>query len=251
MWYNYIVAVLFSVPQISFYGSLNLIVDISGISIELTRKNVKNLNLRILADGSVHASAPRRMPLEDIMRYLRSREGWIRSHKEKLESVGLRHDAEYITGEPFYLFGKRYTLCVREDAHFSLELAGDTAILCVPKDQSQARRAKLVESWYRQRLREHISFYLPKWEEITGLYAASWQIKKMKTRWGTCNTNSHKLWFNLWLAKVPNECVGYVILHELSHLRVANHGPRFKSLLDRHMPNWRVVKQRLDTSPLM
>lgn len=241
----------FSAPQISFYGSKGLIIDISGISVELTRKNVKNLNLRILADGSVHASAPRCMPIDDIKRYLNAREEWIRSHMKKFESVGLRREAQYIDKESFYLFGKRYTLCLREGTRFSLELEGDTALFFAPIGHSFERRAAFVEKWYRQKLCEHIAFYLPKWEEITGLHASSWQIKKMKTRWGTCNTNSRKLWFNLWLAKVPEECVGYVILHELSHIRVADHGPRFKSLLDRHMPNWREVKKRLDASPLI
>ena len=67
-------------------------------------------------------------------------------------------------------------------------------------------------------LKEKIEIYLPKWENITGLHCDSWQTKYMTTRWGTCNTNSRKIWFNLQLAKKPLECLEYVILHELVHL---------------------------------
>jgi predicted metal-dependent hydrolase len=68
----------------------------------------------------------------------------------------------------------------------------------------------------------------------------------MTTRWGTCNTKTGKIWFNLQLAKKSQECLEYVILHELVHLVEKSHNERFVSLMDKYMPMWREVKATLN-----
>ena len=95
-------------------------------------------------------------------------------------------------------------------------------------------------------LKEKIELYLPKWEQITVLYCDSWQTKYMTTRWGTCNTATKKIWFNLQLAKKPVECLEYVMLHELAHLKVRNHGKDFVAILDKYMPYWRETRKLLN-----
>lgn len=95
-----------------------------------------------------------------------------------------------------------------------------------------------------------IAKYLPKWEKTTGLYCSSWQSKYMTTKWGTCNPTSKKIWLNIQLAKKPIECLEYVILHELAHLKVHNHGPEFTVILDQYMPYWRDHRRRLNDSTL-
>ena len=72
----------------------------------------------------------------------------------------------------------------------------------------------------------------------------------MTTKWGTCNPSTGKIWLNLQLAKKPPECLEYVILHELAHLKVKDHGPEFVAILDRYMPMWREIKRRLNDSKL-
>ena len=99
-------------------------------------------------------------------------------------------------------------------------------------------------SWYRALLKAEVEKHLPKLEKITGLYCSSWQSKYMTTRWGTCNTNTRKIWLNLQLAKKPIECLEYVILHELAHLKVRNHGAEFIAILDQHMSYWRDLKKQ-------
>ena len=95
-----------------------------------------------------------------------------------------------------------------------------------------------------------IAKYLPKWEKTTGLYCSSWQSQYMTTKWGTCNPTSKKIWLNIQLAKKPIECLEYVILHELAHLKVHNHGPEFTAILDQYMPCWRDHRCRLNDSTL-
>ena len=72
----------------------------------------------------------------------------------------------------------------------------------------------------------------------------------MTTKWGTCNTSTRKIWLNLQLAKKPIECLEYVILHELAHLKVKYHGEEFVEIMDQYMPYWRECKQRLNDSKL-
>jgi len=99
-------------------------------------------------------------------------------------------------------------------------------------------------------LKEKIALYLPKWEKATNLYCDSWQTKYMTTRWGTCNTDTKKIWFNLQLAKKPIECLEYVILHELAHLKEKTHNSDFVAILNAYMPNWREIKKKLNYSTL-
>ena len=132
----------------------------------------------------------------------------------------------------------------------SLVLEGNKAILSVRKESTAKQREKFVNEWYRSLLKTEVEKYLPKWEAITGLYCDSWQSKYMTTKWGTCNTSTRKIWLNLQLAKKPIECLEYVILHELAHLKVKNHGPDFVAILDLYMPYWRECKKMLNDSKL-
>ena len=96
-----------------------------------------------------------------------------------------------------------------------------------------------------EQLRQSITELLPKWENITRLKCSTWQIRKMKTRWGSCNVKTRKIWFNLYLAKTNQRCLEYIILHELLHVKIANHGSEFKSNMDYYMPSWREVRKEL------
>ena len=131
-------------------------------------------------------------------------------------------------------------------AEAALVLSGDEAILTVRKESTASQREAFVNEWYRTLLKEKIEIYLPKWENITGLHCDSWQTKYMTTRWGTCNTKTRKIWLNLQLAKKPIECLEYVILHELAHLKVRNHSKDFVAIMDQYMPYWRETKKLLN-----
>ena len=99
-------------------------------------------------------------------------------------------------------------------------------------------------------LKQEIERLLPKWERITELHCEGWQTKYMVTRWGTCNTEKKKLWFNLQLAQKPIECLEFVILHELIHLRTRKHDATFVAYMDLYMPNWREVRDELNQRKL-
>ena len=83
-------------------------------------------------------------------------------------------------------------------------------------------------------------------EIVEGKKSSSFQLKKMKTRWGTCNTRTKKIWLNFELCRKSDECIEYVILHELTHLKVPNHGKDFSDFMDRYMPYWREIRMTLN-----
>lgn len=225
---------------------------VSNISVEVIRKNIKNLHLSVLPpDGRVRVSAPTQLTDEAITMFVRTKLGWIKKQQEKFQQQPRQSERQYVSGETLYVWGKQYFLQVEYSYKGNaLTLSGDKAILTVRKESSPKQRESFVNEWYRNLLKQEVAKHLPKWEKTTGLYCSSWQSKYMTTKWGTCNPTSKKIWLNLQLAKKPIECLEYVILHELAHLKVHNHGPEFTAILDQYMPYWREHKRRLNDSTL-
>lgn len=227
-------------------------IEISGIKIDVQKKNIKNLHLVVVPpDGKVRVSAPMHLSDESITMFVRTKLSWIKKQQEKFNSQSRQSEREYVSGETLYVFGQQYFLRVEYSYKGnSLILFGENAILTVRKESTAKQRQAYVNEWYRALLKEKIELYLPKWEQKTGIYCDSWQTKYMTTRWGTCNTDTKKIWFNLQLAKKPVECLEYIILHELAHLKIRNHGKDFTAILDKYMPYWRDIKKQLNSTIL-
>lgn len=225
---------------------------VSNISVEVNRKNIKNMHLAVLPpDGRVRVSAPTQLTDEAITMFVRTKLGWIKKQQEKFQQQPRQSERQYVSGETLYVWGKQYFLQMEYSYKGNaLTLSGDKAILTVRKESSPKQRGSFVNEWYRSLLKQEVAKYLPKWEKTTGLYCSSWQSKYMTTKWGTCNPTSKKIWLNVQLAKKPIECLEYVILHELAHLKVHNHGPEFTAILDQYMPYWRDHRRRLNDSTL-
>lgn len=223
-------------------------ITIADISIQVTKKNIKNMHLYVKPpDGHVEVSVPMHLSDESITLFIRTKLGWIRAQRKKFDMQERQTERQYISGETLFVLGKRYYLHVVQGGRSnSLELKGDDAILTVRKGSTSDQREAWVNEWYREILKKQVEKLLPKWETITGLHPSSWQTKNMTTRWGTCNTATGKIWLNLQLAKKPPECIEYVILHELAHLKVKNHGKDFIAILDGYMPYWRETRKLLN-----
>ena len=115
----------------------------------------------------------------------------------------------------------------------------------------RAVRAALVEAWYRAELKKAIPPIVRTWEKNLGVSVAEWGVKRMKTRWGTCNClRARRIWINLELARRPPECLEYVVVHEMAHLIEKSHDARFKAVLDKALPGWREIKKLLGTEAM-
>ena len=221
---------------------------ISGIPIDIHKKNIKNMHLQIKPpNGQVVISAPLSMDDKAIEVYARTNLGWIKKQIEKFQQQPRSAKRQYVSGETKYIWGKQYYLSFVPDSRKnSFKIQGNSIVLSMRKNSTVKQREKYIREQYRRLLKGEIEKILPKWEQITGLHCESWQIKYMITRWGTCNTEKKKLWFNLQLAQKPVECLEYVILHELIHLKERTHYSIFIAYMDMYMKNWREVRKELN-----
>jgi len=226
-------------------------ITVSGIPVDVQKKKMKNMHLYVLPpDGRVRVTAPKGLTQSQIAAFVQSKLDWISKQRDRIAAQPLPVPQHYETGETIYVWGRPYLLQVESSKRNALTLRGDRAILSVREKSTAKQREAYVREWYRSQLKAEISKYLPKWEEATGLCPASWQIKAMKTRWGTCNPLSKKIWLSLSLSKKPPACLEYILLHELAHLKIQNHGAEFKAFLDSHMPDWRELKKELNRKVL-
>lgn len=221
---------------------------IDGLSITIVRKSIKNMHLRVLSpDGEIQITAPNRLPLSQIDRFVREKRGWIEARQQQLAERPAATNPAFADGQPVYLWGEAYTLRLEAAARGRSALQrGQEIVLSIRPEDDAAQRESLLNDFYREALSERIAARLPLWEARTGLHPSSWQIKNMKTRWGTCNTATRKIWLNLQLIKQPPVCLDYVIAHELTHLRYPGHGQDFQAFLTRVMPNWPEVRKALN-----
>jgi predicted metal-dependent hydrolase len=220
---------------------------IAGIEVRVDKKNIKNMHLYVKPpNGAVSVSAPQDMSDDAIERFVRTKTSWLKAQQAKFAGQLRQTKRQYVSGETLYLWGKQYFLQVDYGNKNALVLSGNKATLTVRKESTAHQRDNFVREWYREKLKAEIDCLLPKWETSTSLKCASWQTKYMTSKWGTCNIAEQKIWFNLQLAKKPVECLEYIILHELVHMRVKNHNADFTALMDKYMPFWREVKKKLN-----
>jgi predicted metal-dependent hydrolase len=157
-----------------------------------------------------------------------------------------------VNGESHYFLGQRYRLRVHEHetpARVAVRGVATLDLFVRPGANAEQREAVLLH-WYREQLKALVPPLLEKWQPIVGVQARAWGIKKMKTKWGSCNTTAKRLWFNLELAKKPVLCLEYIVVHELVHLLERNHNERFTALMDGFMPNWRACRETLKSGVL-
>ena len=221
---------------------------IDGLSVTIVRKSIKNMHLRVLSpNGEIQITAPNRLPVSQIDRFVREKRGWIEAQQRRLSARPAVTSLAFTDGQTVYLWGAAYTLRLEQAARGRSALQrGQEIILYVHPSDGVSQREALLNEFYRDALAKQIAARLPFWEARTGLHPSAWQIKNMKTRWGTCNTATKKIWLNLQLAKQPPVCLDYVIAHELTHLRYPGHGQDFKAFLTHVMPNWPEVRKALN-----
>lgn len=231
-----------------------MIIKIGELDIHLTRKDIKNLHISVMPpDGQVRVSAPNAMTDTAIRMAVIHRIPWIRRQQAAFAKQERQSAREMVNGETHYLWGRRYRLEVIESDNLksqTVKLKSGKLILSVNTGASEEVKLKLLSEYYRGRLKARTPDLIDKWSKQTGVTICSWQIQKMKTKWGSCNIEEGNIRLNLDLAKKPLPCLEYIILHELLHLKERQHNDRFKALLDIYMPDWRSKRDLLNQMPL-
>ncbi|MDQ2683884.1 MAG: M48 family metallopeptidase, partial [Chloroflexota bacterium] len=215
-----------------------------------TRKPIRNVYLRLThPDARLRMSAPARMPLEDIERFVRAHRTWIDRRRERIANIPRVAPLTYVTGEAVPLFGKPHQLVVESGSkRASVQIGPDgSLILRVPPRTDRARREATIKHFYRAQLQSRIPELISAWEPRMGVSVADWRIRNMRTRWGTCNIRARRIWLGLELATRPEQCLEYVVVHEMNHLLERGHTRRFYELMDSWMPDWRERREMLSS----
>jgi predicted metal-dependent hydrolase len=227
-------------------------IDVGGILVDVVFKNIKNIHLSVHPPtGRVRISAPERMNLETLRVYAISKLDWIKKQQTRLLGQERETRREYLDRESHFVWGRRYLLKVNTAAQTpSIKLQHRQMVLTVRPESGVEKREAVVAAWYRDELRQAMTPLIAKWEPLLGVQANQIIIRRMKTKWGSCNQHSHNIHLNSELAKKTPECLEYVIVHELVHLLEPSHNQVFVSLMDKFMPQWRQFRDELNRAPL-
>jgi hypothetical protein len=212
-------------------------------------RTVTRVAIHIEPDARVLVDAPDTAPLADVLTAVKKRARWISQHvgaaRARLAHV-LPH--EYVSGESLQYLGRRYRLkvIVNDEAAVEARMRGAFITVTAPEHAPTTIKSAL-DAWYRQRARELFA------DRLAAVAAPLRWVKQlpptrlqfMTVQWGSCSP-AGRITLNPLLVKAPRECIDYVLLHELCHLLHHNHSPKFYRTLDRHMPLWRAIKEKLD-----
>jgi predicted metal-dependent hydrolase len=228
------------------------LMTVGGIDVEVVRKEIKNLHLSVLPpEGRVRVAIPRHVSDERVRAAIVSKLVWIKQQREEFAKQPRQSKREMLDGESHYFLGRKYRLEVIEQAGKpSIMIKGAKLQLRIPTGSDLDKRLQVLNEWYREQLKQRLPALLNSWQQKIGVEAQSWGIKKMKTKWGSCKIEAKRIWLNLELAKKPPECLEYILVHELVHLLERQHNTRFRNYMNLYMPNWRLHRDTLNTSPL-
>ncbi|GFG68921.1 M48 family metallopeptidase [Mycolicibacter senuensis] len=226
--------------------------SVAGIDVDVVYKDIKHLHIGVYPPlGRVRVAAPRRLDDEAVRLAVIDRLPWIKRQRHRLQATVRQSRREILTGESHYVWGVRYRLkVVQRPGRAHVELDGDRLLLYTPAESESEQRHDVLNRWYRQQLRDALPHLIAKWEPVIGVSVPRWSIRRMKTKWGSCNRESGHIWFNIELAKKHPDCLEYIVVHEMTHYRERHHGERFTALMDGYLPDWRARRDLLNDSPL-
>ncbi len=227
-------------------------IELGDLSIEVIKKDIKNIHLSVYPPaGRVRISVPLWMDLDAIRAFAISKLGWIKQQQKKLRDQERETPREYLDRESHYVWGKRYLLKVLEsDETPEVNLRHNTMRLRVRPGAGKERKQAIIEGWYREQLKQAVPSVIAKWEPLMGVKVERFFVRRMKTRWGSCNPVAKSIRLNTDLARKPLECLEYIVVHEMVHLLEPTHNNRFKSLMDQFMPKWQFYREELNRLPV-
>lgn len=226
--------------------------QVGNVSITVAKKKIKNMYVRVLPPGGqVHITAPYSAGDDAIRMFAVSRIPWIKKQRASFEAQARQTKRQYVTGESYYVWGRRYRLDVQySQARSRVLLTDGRLVLRIRPESTPEQHERVLNNWYRAQLKQKLQDVVQKCEQRTGVHASAWMVKNMRTKWGSCNIGRRRIWINLQLAKKSPECLTYVVIHELVHLLERTHNEVFRRYMDIFFPEWREVRASLNQQML-
>ena len=228
-------------------------ITVNDIVVDVHRKDIKNLHLGVYPpDGWVRVAAPLNIDDDAVRLFVISKLGWIKKRQREFQNQPRQSRREYVSGESHYFWGDRYLLnVIYRNGGPEVAIRNKTHIdLFVHEGSSYEYRKRVMTEWYRSELKALAEPLVEKWRTEIDVQLTQWGIRLMKTKWGSCNIERGRILLNLELAKKPQRCLEYIIVHELVHLLERHHNDRFVALMDKFMPQWRLYRDELNAYPL-
>lgn len=238
------------------------------LEVQVERRAVKRINLYVRPPyGEVFVTCPKRVSKRELMAVLRDKEDWLRQSRERIQakhahSVAVQEALESgggLDGEEVLFLGGRWPVAtlpgprldyaVDEDLHRITLYVPERILSGDDAGRASDAQVALLKRLYKETLAEALPSYLSKWESKLGVRAEKVTFRAMTSRWGSCQVRDRRLSFNTHLAKYDLKYFESVVLHELVHLRVPNHGPDFYRLMDLYLPEWQALRRELKQMP--
>ena len=222
--------------------------EIEGLTVSVTRKSIKNLNLKLMPkDGAIKVSAPHHATHAQIESFIRSRWSWVVKHRTAILNRPVKPECLMHEGDCVQVWGRDYRLKYESSARrVAIEIRGDEMVLMAPGQTTLEQRLNALDAFYRMEMKHELSRLVPMWESKMKVKASFVGIKKMKTKWGSCNITHQRVWLSLHLAKAPVECLEYVLVHEFVHFFERYHNARFHGLVEQYLADWKVRDAQLN-----
>jgi predicted metal-dependent hydrolase len=227
-------------------------IHLGDIPVDVVLKDIKNVHLSVYPPtGRVRIAAPSRMGLDTIRVFAVSKLGWIRQQQKKLREQERETPREYLDQESHYVWGRRYLLTVMErDQASTVVLKHSRMILTMRPGTDEATKEAIVAQWYREQIKAVVQELVGRWAPRLGVSVHRVFVQQMKTKWGSCNPRARTIRLNTELAKKPKECLEYIVVHEMVHLIEPTHNSHFVALMDKFVPKWQFLRQKLNHLPV-
>lgn len=227
-------------------------ITLGDLAITVTHKEIKNVHLTVHPpDGRVTLAAPTATRLDVARAYAISKLGWIRKQQETLAQQARETPRQFIERESHYLWGRRYLMTVQHrEEKPSVTLDHKRITLTVRPNATIPKREQVIHDWHKGLLHEAIPPLIAKWEKTLSVQASAYFLRRMKTKWGSCNHRTGNILLNTELVKKPKDLLEYVVVHELAHLIEPTHSDRFVAILQEYYPTWREARAELNELPL-
>lgn len=212
--------------------------DWHGLSIEVSRKNMKSIRLKLSHAGGLRISCPHFVKDTDIVGFLNERQEWIANQQQKQADRQAQHNQSIVMGH-ILLWGEQHPIETL-----------DKISVCKLHELSDNQLSDLKQKILKQQLKDFIAQTLPNWTDQMQVVPEYWNVRKMKTKWGSCNVMRKRIWLNTQLASYPKKCAEMVLVHELVHLIEPSHNKHFYYLMDSYLPDWRSADKILQNTLL-
>ena len=239
--------------------------QIGGIEYQLQYKRIRRMYLRLKApEAKVFVTAPYHASLSEVEQFVSRNREWIQRQKEKQEQIVPKSVRHYATGEQVYVWGKAYDLLILTDPDMVCQLCGEEAaevlqkhgmatvkientklMLACPSEFDTKRREQCLDLWLKRQMEAFLPAIFQGCGSLVGKRESSWYVRKMKTRWGTCNIKTGRICINLNLGHLPPEYLSYIVTHELTHLWEKGHGEQFRVRMDIYYPQWKERRKEI------